>query len=538
MARWPQKQREFSQPVIGQKNENFMTALDTHHLQPLLSPGSVALVGASRRVDTVGELMVRSLTEGGYSGGIYPVNPRYEDVHGITCYGSLEELPTCVDLAVLNLAGHRLEATMTEALSLGVKAFVVFDPCLVPGESSPTLVERLRAIAREAKTPVCGGNGMGYSNFDARCFAGMFVQPEHPPGPLTLVAHSGSVFMFANAHAPNYFNLSISAGQEIGTTVDEYMDYSLGMPTTRAIALFVETIRNPAGFRAALSKAREQEVPVVVCKVGRTQVSARQALSHTGAIAGDADAFDALLDRYGAIRADTLEQLLSTATLLASPRKPVTDGFAMFTDSGGLCGLGGDRAGALGVDFTPLTDETTQALKELMPLSTPANPLDAMILTTLAFSDTYRQAHEIMLSDPNIGLYAVDALGDDRYEIEYMTIDPALAAFSGTTKPMFIMSSYAGFPQGVMMKKCLAAGAPFVLGQDNALVAARNFLSYHARLNQSWTSACNVASDVIKGWQTTLAQTTVLGEYQSLQLLQDFEVPVVETALVESGTTR
>ncbi len=321
-----------------------MTAspLEMHRLQPLLAPRSVALVGASRRYGSVGEMMVRSLIEGGYPGKVYPVNPRYEDVSGIPCYGSLDELPERADVALLNLAGHRIEATVNQALLLGIRALVLFDPCVLPDETPPTLVERLRALVREAGIPVCGGNGMGYSNFDAKCFAGMFAQPQHPPGPITLIAHSGSVFMFANADAPNYFNLSVSAGLEIGTTVDEYMDYALCMPTTRVIALFVETIRNPLGFRASLAKARQFEVPVVICKVGRTEVSARQAFSHTGAIAGDGDAFDALLERYGAVKVDSLEQLLSTATVLSSPRKPSAEGFAMFTDSGGLCGLAGD----------------------------------------------------------------------------------------------------------------------------------------------------------------------------------------------------
>ena len=236
------------------------------------------------------------------------------------------------------------------------------------------------------------------------------------------------------------------AGQEICTTVDEYMDYSMHMPTTRAIALFVETIRNALGFRRSIAKARQLEIPVVVCKVGRTEVSARQAFSHTGAIAGDSDTFDALLERYGAVKVDSLEQLLSTATLLSNPRKPSCEGFAMFTDSGGLCGLAGDRGATLGTNFTPLREETNKALKEPMPLSSPNNPLDAM--------------------------------SDDRYESEFMTIDAALEAHSVTDKPMFVLSSYTGFPQNRAMEKCRAADVPFIIGQDNALTAAKNFLSY------------------------------------------------------------
>ena len=193
-------------------------SVDEHRLQPLLAPRSIALVGASSRYGSVGEMMVRQLIEGGYTGDIYPVNPRYQELNGLRCYGSLGELPAGIELTVLNLAGHRIEATLNESLGHGTKAFVIFDPCRPPEDTSPSMVERLRALARETGIPICGANGMGYSNFDARCFVGMWVQPEHPPGPVTLIAHSGSVFCFANAPAPNYFNLSVSLGQELGTS--------------------------------------------------------------------------------------------------------------------------------------------------------------------------------------------------------------------------------------------------------------------------------------------------------------------------------
>ena len=101
--------------------------IDDHYLQPLLAPRSVALVGASERSGSVGEMMLTQLVERGYAGDVYPINPRYETLNGLLCYPSLGELPGTVDLAVLNVAGHRIEALMHEALVLGIKAFVIFD---------------------------------------------------------------------------------------------------------------------------------------------------------------------------------------------------------------------------------------------------------------------------------------------------------------------------------------------------------------------------------------------------------------------------
>ena len=476
--------------------------------------------------------MVRQLSQVGFPGEVYPVNPRYEEVLGLRCYPSLSELPTAVDVAALNLAAHRIEAAFNEALDAGTKAFVIFDPCMPEGDTSPTLVERLRAIAREAGVAICGGNGMGYSNFDARCSIGMWAQPEHPPGTVALIAHSGSVFMISHGDVPTYYNLAVSAGQELGTSMDEYMDYALEMPTTRCIALFAETIRNPDGFQAALAKAREQRVPVVVCKIGRSEAGARQAFSHTGAISGDNDAFDAVIDHYGALKVDTLDELFGTASLLASPRKPPTDGFALFADSGGLGGSAADRAAAFGVDFCPLTEKTREGLKAQMPLSTPSNPFDGFMLVTPDFLERYRAAHDVVLSDPNIGLYAVNVGNDDRYDMDFMHGKTALEAFAETDKPMLIVG-YPGFSQKKLMAACYAAQVPLIIAMDHALVAARCFLEYHRRLDEQHEVPPDADAGVVTRWKTALSKTLVLDEQQSLALFADFGVPVIESRRVE-----
>ena len=373
---------------------------------------------------------------------------------------------------------------------------------------------------------------MGYSNFDARCFVGMWVQPEHPPGSIALISHSGSVFLISHGDIPTYFNLAVSAGQELGTSMDEYMDYALAMPTTRCIALFAETVRNPDGFHAALAKAREQRVPVVVCKVGRSEAGARQAFSHSGAISGDNDAFGALLEHHGALKVDTLDELFSAATLLASPRTPPTDGFALFTDSGGLCGSAADRAVTFGVDFSPITEKTREGLKAQMPLATPSNPFDGFVLVTPDFLERYRAAHDVMLSDPNIGLYGVNVGYDDRYDMNFMHGRTALDAFAVTDKPMFVVG-YTGFSQRKLMEACYAAQMPLIIAMDSALVAARCFLEYHRRLDEEHAVLPDADTEAVTRWQALLSKTPVLDEHQSLALFADFGVPVTESRRVE-----
>ena len=173
---------------------------------------------------------------------------------------------------------------MREAIEAGVRAAVVFDFCRYEGDGEPVLLQCLKDMAREADFPVCGGNGMGFYNFESRTFASFQEPVATTPGYIAALCHSGSVFgMLADASGRYRFNLLTSQDQEIEASLGEYMDYALELPSTRVLALFVEAIREPEGFVAALEKASRRGVPVVAVKVGRTAESARLAATHASA---------------------------------------------------------------------------------------------------------------------------------------------------------------------------------------------------------------------------------------------------------------
>ena len=289
-----------------------------HRLKPLLAPRSIALVGGSPREGSVGNLMIRSLIKGGFPGELSVVNPKYDAVEGLEAFPSLRDLPQPPDLAVLSVSSRRMEALMREAIEAGVRSAVVFDFCRYEGDREPVLLQRLKDMAREADLPVCGGNGMGYFNFETRTFVSFVSPVATTPGHIAALCHSGSVFcMLADAAGRYRFNLLTSQGQEINASLGEYMDYALELPSTRVLALFVEAIREPEGFVAALEKANRRGIPVVAVKVGRTAESARLAATHAGALTGDDTAFDAVCRRYGVLRTGDVDSLMAAAQLFA-----------------------------------------------------------------------------------------------------------------------------------------------------------------------------------------------------------------------------
>ena len=505
-----------------------------HRLSPLLAPRSVALVGASARPGSVGNRMIHVLRDCGFDGSIWLVNPRYDEIEGLACHGSVAALPEPPDLALLAVGPERLEAALDDAIAGGARAAAIFATLDYPDDAEPRLPERLRAKARAAGMPVLGGNCMGYYNFDARCHASFLPPPDRAPGGITLICHSGSVFVVLADNDTRYrFNLIVSPGQENNASVADYMDYALEQPSTRVIALFIETVRDPAGFIAALEKARARDVPVVALKIGRTEQSARLAATHSGAIAGNDAAYEAVFDRYGVRRARTLDELMATALVLSQPQRPGPGGLAGLTDSGGLRELLIDLAADEGVPFAALSDETTAKLAAALPYGLePVNPVDGAGPLSGDFIGVFRDCLDILMSDPAsaIGLFEFEVRDAFIYIPEFIEMAEAVPERHG--KPFLVINSFTGARNDAIAGRLLDSGVAMVNGAETALKAVRHALDYRDfRARAPLAPPAGPGEDVIARWRGRLADGGALGESDSLALLADFGVPVAASTI-------
>ena len=188
---------------------------------------------------------------------------------------------------------------------------------------SPSASPRL---ARDAGIAMCGGNGMGFLNLEANLRATGFATPDHiRRGNVTFISHSGSAFAALAFNDRGIgFNVIVSSGQEFVTDVADYMEYALGLASTRVIAMLIETVRRPDAFRAALAHAADRDIPVIALKVGRTERSKSMVTAHSGALAGEDGAYEALFDAYGVLRVATLDEMADAMELFSSPRRVTT----------------------------------------------------------------------------------------------------------------------------------------------------------------------------------------------------------------------
>jgi acyl-CoA synthetase (NDP forming) len=451
-------------------------------LAALLEPRSVAVVGASARPGSFGDQLVAQLLAGGYRGTVHLVNPRYREVAGRPCHPSLEDLPGPVDLAVLAVPNAALEAQLKAAAAAGIPAAVIFASCVddePPPAGTPPLADRLAAIAREAGMAVCGGNGMGFYNLEQSLRVCGYPEPDDlAAGPVAVVSHSGSVFS-ALLHNDRglRFNLVVSAGNELVTSAAAYLEHALDLPGTRVVALFLETVREPAAFRAALAGAAARAIPVVALKVGQGRAARAMVAAHSGALAGEDGAYQALFDAYGVARVATLDELADTCELLAG-RRAGPGALAAIHDSGGERAHLLDVAERLRVPLAQLSETTRARLAAVLEPGLPAtNPLDAWGTGNDA-DRIFAACIRALLEDPATAALALnlDLTTEPTPDTSYTGLAISAAASSG--KPVAVIANLASAVDRAEAATLRAAGVPVLEGTATGLAAMGHLLAY------------------------------------------------------------
>jgi acetate---CoA ligase (ADP-forming) len=501
-------------------------------LRAMLEARSVAVVGASSRFDSPGYHMMKQLIIGGFSGEVAAVNPKYEEVEGIACFPSLGEVPFIPDLVLLGVGNRRLEGQMEEAARCGARGVVVFASGLEDPPGDPPLTERLRSIAAEADMVVCGANCMGFADIEHGLRALAFEErADLEPGNVAWISHSGSAFS-ALLHAERgiRFNFAVSTGQELTTTMADYMLYALERESTRVISLFLETVRDPERFRLALETAAERDVPIVALKVGRTPISRRLVTAHSGALAGDDAAYEALFDAYGVARVGTLNEMADLVELLGTGRRATPGGLAAILDSGGERAHLVDAAADVEVPLARPSEATLRDVSARLEPGLPAvNPLDAWGTDNDPYN-IFLDCSRHLVDDPDTGAFAyVVDLHSDRAERGHAWA--AERVWTSTQKPFAVVCGITSAIQECAAARLRSSGVPVLEDVTSGLRAFLHlFERRDARRLPSLALPDPVPRETVQRWREALAAGEGLGEARALEMLADYGVPVARTA--------
>jgi acyl-CoA synthetase (NDP forming) len=509
-----------------------------HHLDPLLRPTSIAVVGASERPHSVGRQTIENLLTGQYSGRLYAVNPGYEAILGIPCFPDLAALPETVEHVVLAVGDARIEAALDDTIEHGAVAATMMSSLVLEDDSPPLLRDRVAAKVDASSLIVCGANGMGFYNLaDGVWICGFDTRENHVRGGnVALISHSGSGMAgIVDCEERIDFNLAISTGQELSVTMDQYMDFALEQAETRVIGLFMESARNPEGMIAAFRKAGDKGIPVVVLKVGRTELSARLAVSHSGAIAGRDDTYQALFDRYGVQRVDDMDELATALIMFAQPHPVAEGGLVTIHDSGGERQLLIDLAGDMAVPLTEIDSHTEARLERLLdPGLPPVNPLDAWGAGGPGADRIMEDCLAALMSDPNA---AIGAVVHDRTPLSGLYehyFDYMRRGHEASGKPVFLVSNHQGSGADPAAVRVTREGFPVLDGIRPFLAGVRcmlDYRDYRARPQPSLPKPDNVAVSI---WRSRLGSGETLEEHESGMLLCDFGFPVNPARLADT----
>lgn len=336
----------------------------------LLQPRSVAVIGASADATKTAGRPVSYLVKHGFAGQIFPVNPKVDHIGELTCYPDIASLPAVPDVGIVLLGAERAHLAVRDLAARGAAAAIVLASGYTEtGEEGARRQKQLIEAAGSMR--ILGPNTIGLVNLTDNIVlsaTGALEMEHFPAGGIGVVSQSGGILgALLSRAAARAIGLSklISTSNEVDLELADFIDHLADDEATKVIALYIETVRNPAKFRAAALKAARNGKPVVAFKIGRSEAGAKAAVSHTGALAGADRMYDALFKQVGVIRAQTFTDLLDIPAALATGRKLRGKRVAILTSTGGAGTLVSDDLGMAGFD-TPAPDaETAEALRAL-----------------------------------------------------------------------------------------------------------------------------------------------------------------------------
>jgi acetyltransferase len=468
-------------------------------MSSLLDPKAVAVVGASQR-QSRGTSVLLNLVEAGFKGEVFAVNPRYEEVHGRKCFPSVSALPASVDCLAVAVAADAACGLLEEAYAHGIPAAVVMAAGFGEGGHGQARAARLQSLADRGMR-ICGPNCFGLINLAAKTalYSGPIPRPLRP-GPVALVSQSGglgaTVFSPLMGDRTLGFKYFVSCGNQIGATIEDYVEYFLADADVEVIAIVVEALKHPRRLLPLAQAAHSQRKSVLLFQAGRSNAGQVLAQSHTGALAGNAEILAAFLQRCGIVQVESLDELAETIELYAiAPRdEALGDAAIIVSGSGGGAAVAADVLDAAGMPLAPLTAETKERVRAILPdFGSVTNPIDG----TGAIYDNpalLPKIFDAVLTEPGRPVIAASVsarpVGNEamrRLAATYADVAHA----SGRTLVAYQYSPLGGPLDPDIIKMLHDVRIPFLLGTANAM----KVLKYLPQRRRYWERAASRVGD-------------------------------------------
>ena len=512
-------------------------------LERFFNPRAIAIIGASRDLDTISGQPLKFLKSHGYKGRLYPVNPRYPEVADVKCYPALADVPEVPDLTLILVNASRVADMLRQCGAKGVPYVIIFTSGFSEmGGEGVKLQQELTAIAREHGIGVIGPNCQGMINVADSVFAGFgsVFNADYEAGPVSMVSQSGgfgfSVMNLSSKDGGLPFRQMVTTGNEIGVSTLDFMDYYIRDPKTEIIVGYIEGLKDARRLLEVGNKALEAKKPVLMWKVGNTEQGQQAARSHTANLGGAMALYKAAFKQSGILQVEDIQDVADYGRAFRCGRLPRGNRLAIITISGGAGILMTDECIARGMQLPKLAPQTGEALRKFVPAyGSLLNPVD---VTAAIFNNTelIGLTLQAIVDDPNVDCVAM-INASLQGELAAKVATQIVAGAARTDKPVFICWSARDVvaPEAYAMlddARIPRYKSPVRCGRAMAA------LSWYAealrrRDHQSTEKALTLSSaparKMLKGITADVA------EYNAKRVLAGYGIPVTREELAKSS---
>ncbi len=514
------------EPVVGQ-------------IKSILSPKSVAIVGASADFSKFTGRTLKYLLKHGYKGRIYPINPKYRKMAELQCFPSIEALPESVDTAFIQIPSKGVASVIKECVKMGIRGVIVHSAGLAEtGEEGKRKEQEIKGMIDGTALRIVGPNTAGVANIVEKIILTPVVGyelDELTPGRIGLVSQSGGLTgaLLTRAEARGIgFSYIISTGNEMDLEASDYMRFLTHDPHTDVIAVFLEGIRNVEKFYGAVDLAHEKGKPILVLKVGKAEAGSRAAASHTGALTGSDAVYDAVFKQRGIVRLEALEDLFEVSSLFSKYKPLKGTHIGMLTTTGGGATILADACGMLGFKFPKPSEETVRVSSQWLPdFASTANPLD---VTMSGVGGGYSKSLDLFLRDENFDIVIAVVGTSAQFEPE-MGVKPILERDKTIDKPIV---SFLNPNAEKALKLLEGDGIPTFRTPEACARALRYLVDYGRFLEKHPTVKAAPSrghlEDLAKIKKVLHSPQRALDEYRSKLILAHYDIPIVREEVATS----
>ncbi len=442
-----------------------------------LSPKSIAIIGASDKEGSVGRAITSNIMKG-YTGTIYPISPTRDKVFDKKAYKSVLDVPKPIDLAVIVTKNTIVPVVLEECGKKKIKGAIVITAGFKEvDEEGAKLEQKIRDIAKKYHVSVIGPNCLGVMNLDKNTMMNStFLKVTPKSGQIALVSQSGAICaaLVEDASAQDIgFSAVVSMGNKADLTEIEVMKMLADHKQTKVIVMYLEDMGNGQEFlKVCKHITRDLKKPILVLKSGRSPEGAKAAMSHTGALMGSDETYDALLRQSGAIRVDTMEELFDYATAFSKQPLPTKE-LVIVSNAGGPAIISTDACSRLGIKMANITDIRPKIDKVIPPWGTSRNPVD---IVGDADYNRFRNVLDNVLKHKNVG--SVITMCTPSATLDYDKLAGVIVEMSKKYKKT-MLASLMGLDEGITNRNILAdGGVPYYTYAEGAIRALKAMLKF------------------------------------------------------------